>query len=588
MAQMVPKGYGPKTTYSERQVFEALATLPDTCVVLHRLQLPRHATQAQGEADFVVICHRGVLCLEVKGGSVAQREGEWFFGDDPRPQQSPFTQASDNMHSLRGLLDRHRRRLRGDLPDPLVACGVVLPHVTLEPSPGESDSTIVQEILLDSSHGLGDIASYLDRCFAYWEAALRDRARPRAPLDRAGAHAIKQVLRGTFELMPGVGFWLDRADELLRHEEQEERLRYLDVAGAEPRIVVCGVAGSGKTSLALEYARQRAATGAEVLFLCFNRNLRGYLEGQIDARVMAYNFHDYLEADIPSGRLPPAPPDDAPRSRYYGSDLPQAYLRYARETGNQATWDCLVVDEAQDLMRPDYLECMDAMLRGGLRDGRWHMTYDANQDLYNRGSAETLQLLVRETHAYRYPLQVNQRNTAAVALFNRQFSGLDCGRPRIAIYRPAVEATPYRSREHQLELIADAARSLLAAGVARRGIVILGRRTMANSCFGGDGAALGADLPVVDLGNHLTTDSLMQDSLKYCTIWGYKGIDAPAVLLVDVDERTFGDKLLCHTGASRARTVLRAFYDQALLEQMSEVIAGYQQALAAGQPVAAR
>lgn len=378
MAQMIPDAFDPGATYSEQQVFRALADLPGSYVVLHRLHLPRHATQVQGEADFVVICRRGVLCLEVKGGAVAQRDGRWYYGEDPAPGPSPFTQASDNMHSLRQLLDRHRHRLGGDLPDPLVGCGVVLPHVALEV--GASDSTIVPELLLDARQGLGQMEEYLEGCFGYWERALRDRARtrPRPPLARDQVHAIKQVLRGSFQRLPAVGFWLDRADELVCREEQEERLRYLDVAAIEPRIVVCGVAGSGKTSLALEHARRQAMAGASVLFLCFNQNLRGFLEGQVDARVMAWTFHDYLQAETPPGWIPDPPGPGEPRDRYYQVDLPAAYLRYAGETGRQTRWDCLVVDEAQDLLVPAYMECMDRMLRGGLREGRWQMAYDAS------------------------------------------------------------------------------------------------------------------------------------------------------------------------------------------------------------------
>lgn len=87
---------------------------------------------------------------------------------------------------------------------------------------------------------------------------------------------------------------------------------------------------------------------------------------------------------------------------------------------------------------------------------------------------------------------------------------------------------------------------------------------MANSCLDGDGRALGPELPVMDLGNRLTPERLLEDTLKYCTIWSYKGIDAPVVLLVDVDRATYEDRLLCHTGISRARTVLHLFYHREL------------------------
>ena len=47
--------------------------------VLHSLGLPKHQRKIYEEIDFVVICKRGVACLELKGGRVECREGKWYF-----------------------------------------------------------------------------------------------------------------------------------------------------------------------------------------------------------------------------------------------------------------------------------------------------------------------------------------------------------------------------------------------------------------------------------------------------------------------------------------------------------------------------
>lgn len=49
--------------------------------VLHSLGLPRHRSKIYGEIDFVVVCERGVACLEIKGGRVECRDGQWTFID---------------------------------------------------------------------------------------------------------------------------------------------------------------------------------------------------------------------------------------------------------------------------------------------------------------------------------------------------------------------------------------------------------------------------------------------------------------------------------------------------------------------------
>ena len=37
-------------------------------MVFHSLNIPEHINQHTGEADFVVLCRRGLFVLEIKGG----------------------------------------------------------------------------------------------------------------------------------------------------------------------------------------------------------------------------------------------------------------------------------------------------------------------------------------------------------------------------------------------------------------------------------------------------------------------------------------------------------------------------------------
>ena len=44
----------------------------ESIYVLHSLALGEHVTNIFGEVDFVILCPRGVLCMEVKGGNVSR------------------------------------------------------------------------------------------------------------------------------------------------------------------------------------------------------------------------------------------------------------------------------------------------------------------------------------------------------------------------------------------------------------------------------------------------------------------------------------------------------------------------------------
>src|SRR5262252_1938038 len=100
MAKMIPPDWHDWTPNSEQRVFRMLEHDAGTqdWVVLHSLNLKQTGNQPYGEVDFVVLIPgRGVLCLEVKGGRVACKDGIWTTTDAAggvfQLKRSPFSQA---------------------------------------------------------------------------------------------------------------------------------------------------------------------------------------------------------------------------------------------------------------------------------------------------------------------------------------------------------------------------------------------------------------------------------------------------------------------------------------------------------------
>lgn len=503
MARMIPQHYDKDTTTSgEARTFDELRRLSDEYVVLHSLALEEHVRQARGEADFVIIGPEGILCLEVKGGRVAHRGGLWTYSDRAgrsySKPKSPWTQAADNSDSIRVRLSR-----TAGAPDSLRRClyasGVVFPDIEFYPKDA-GDASIIREILLDQRRNLREIASFVGRCFDYWRA--RRSARDPAPLrlTSADVNAAKDLLRGDFDFIPRLDMWVSDVEERVETATDEEKERYLEQAFDHERILLTGGAGTGKTVISREYARRRAGQGDRVLFLCFNKNLREVLSAQNrDPRVEYATFHGHLEAATArwGGAALTAPGDDAERGerdRYYRQALPEVFCQMAThaQARRTAAYDCLVVDEGQDLIHPLYLRCMDLMLKGGLKCGRWHICYDPNQNIYNpQGFGEGLRRLKAETTHWPYRLVVNCRNTYPIAAYNAKATGTEL--PRIArIEGPRVEAIPFRDYSHELEVLRDLLTMLVREqGIARREIFLLSLTRFANSCFRGNPQALG-------------------------------------------------------------------------------------------------
>ena len=55
---------------------------------------------------------------------------------------------------------------------------------------------------------------------------------------------------------------------------------------------------------------------------------------------------------------------------FWQDDLPVLAAERFIEQRNEAGFDELVVDEAQDICRDSYLEFLDLILEGGLKEGR--------------------------------------------------------------------------------------------------------------------------------------------------------------------------------------------------------------------------
>ena len=153
-----------------------------------------------------------------------------------------------------------------------------------------------------------------------------------------------------------------------------EQFGALDAMEANLRVAFVGPAGTGKTLLAIEAARRGAAAGRKVLLLCFNRLLGKWLEGQLSVPgtgVVVSTIHQHMLAVSSTSVV------ENPGHTFWERELPalavETLLDNAGET-NQ--FDELVVDEAQDILRGEYLDFLDLSLKGGLASGQWRFFGD--------------------------------------------------------------------------------------------------------------------------------------------------------------------------------------------------------------------
>jgi len=364
MAIFHPQSPHKETPRSERKVWRALASLDNHWHVLHHVQWQavRQGRHVDGESDFVLVHpEHGLTVLEVKGGSVEMIDGVWTTIDG----KDPVWQASNGSNTLY----RHLNGLDASLVgNPRVCHGVALPDVEVLGAIGMHP----RALFLDGID-LRDSAKSMERLLTHWGLQ-------QTPLATRQVQAIVQRLAPTRTIQRTLR--LDVADseaEILElTDRQREAFRILR---RTRRGIVLGSAGTGKTLLALEKARQMAADGAAVLLTCFNAPLAAWLE-ELTAGVEGItvaSFHSLCFRTASTAGLPiPIQPSEEWWER-------EAANLLASAAGADTTprFDALVVDEAQDFAN-DWLTALQLLLSAP-DDAPVFLFADEHQQLFRKG-----------------------------------------------------------------------------------------------------------------------------------------------------------------------------------------------------------
>lgn len=572
MSRMIPPFYDERiTSDGEKKFFKALKNLGDDYFVLHSLGIVEHQEKVFGEIDFVVICKKGILCLEVKGGHVSREEGVWYFTDrhgrETEKTEGPFWQVHSAMQSLR----KHLARQFG-AGDPIsrcqYACGVVFPDMPFT----QKGPDIIPEIIFDSRNSLEEIEEYIDRVFAYWRDVLQEKHGFSG--DRLGGTNVKKAvsyLRGDFGFVPSMGYIVQRTEENLLALTREQMDR-LSIASENRRILLKGGAGTGKTLLSLEYARRSALKGNSVLYLCYNRNLCYHLKSILKnekeiKKIKIDTFHGYIMDELK--RLHSMPSRNCmDEEQFFRTVIPETYFEIMQHSLHER-FDTIVIDEGQDLLRYEYIMCLDIMVEDGLQRGNWHICYDPNQSIYNTELDDGLSI-INEYNPTLLTLDTNCRNTRPIGVYNTLFTGLEPTR-FFRVDGESVVRESYKDFQDERQKLLKAVKKLISQGVSPGDILLLSRYKFEKSCLHGEN--IFESICKFQNVSRWEPQILLDDSIKFCTIHSFKGLEAAVVFLLDVDGfRGVNNRMLNYTGMSRARSLLYVFYSSSVENELEEMV----------------
>jgi hypothetical protein len=541
MAQMHPTILDPDTkSTAERRLYEAFESeLDDNWVIFHHVKWIAYDEMGRprdGEADFVIShAQLGVFVLEVKGGRIHFDSASGHFVSTDRKGnehniKDPFEQATNGkytlIYKLRGTDQWPKRRV-------VFGHAVAFPDAVAEP--GWVRPNAPREIIIDALD-LKSLERRLVEILTFWQGQSNKDSPP-------GENALKVMVRVLSQvdsirhplLAEGA-----RADEQTLVRLTERQYRYLWFLKGQRRAAIAGCAGSGKTFLAIEKARQLVSDGLKVLFICYNRALADQLGQALgySKQFDVFSFHQMCVRLIEDAGQK-IPPDQDANHNYFITTLPNALLSALDIIGPR--YDAIVVDEGQDF-REEWWGVLPWLMQDPTY-GIMYVFYDDNQRVYSDRSAIPIE-------SEPYQLNENCRNTKRIFdVVNRFYTG---SQPIISL-GPSGQRTEFISYDSfdagEKELRRLLHRLINVNGFKNDEIAVLTPLSKKNSSI------LGLRLGNVELSDRLPIAS---NEVFATTIRRFKGLERPVVVLCEVDARMSEEQAeqLIYVGTSRARTLL--------------------------------
>ncbi|WP_246756240.1 nuclease-related domain-containing DEAD/DEAH box helicase [Bradyrhizobium neotropicale] len=559
---MIPPEIRSELSSGEIRVFEEIKNADSArkWVVFHSLSMSSAYSGRYGEIDFVILIPgRGIVCVEVKGGGVACVGGYWTTtnrkGVTERLKRSPFEQATDGMWKLIKFV---QRRFGENSPEARCPMGwmVVFPDVACPPASPE----FARSEVIDRGQ-LTNVVKLIEDC----PSLAREIDNPQRTVP--AAHTFRRLIEA---LRPDFERPANEAN-LIWHSET--RIRELTTQQAEAlrgiyrnrRALIEGGAGTGKTVLAIQAARDYAAQGKRVLLTCFNRNLGQWLAEltRPTTDIVCSSVHKLLLERIEKSSASSLLPRRNDREDSFGADF---FSLGAMAIGElEETFDMIIVDEVQDFRPPELLEVLVAW--GAEASGtRVLLCGDfARQALYGTAPSGPTQFVEALPGMFEFAISHNCRNTRRIA----RAMDLTVGPTGAKVLDQQVDGAPvdfltYKDVRSQLDKVDLVVRSLLDAGCRAEDIIILGPRRLENSCLAGSQKVGGLTIRRFEEGD--------PQAASYATIHSFKGLERTAVVLVDLShELGPASDALLYVGMSRARSRLVLLIDEGSLGWLQDL-----------------
>ena len=556
---------------SERLLYEAFRNqLSDEYVVFHSypwLRPDRDLTLREGEADFIILHQKwGMLIVEAKGGQIDFQAPYWKrkVGKSWVAIKDPFEQAKRNMHNLNDLIEK---ACEGDLrkSDYVYGfCAAFPTHNYMGRVPHNSAPAIII-----AKSDMESIQTKIEEAFRSWSGSKPE-------LTNRQFQKLVSSLLPKFKLFRPITINLQEDLKQIK-ELTQGQIQFFQMVKSD-RVFVTGVAGSGKTLLAMDRAKEFAQS-KRTLLVCFNKELALWWREQFfgdqeqesgpvnndesGGELSIYWFHSLasrvarsqsIDFEVPTGY--------EERNTFYQEEAARLIEQAAMmiDENDKFRFDAVVLDEAQDF-HPTWWDSINYCLLKKDDSGTFYAFGDSNQSLWSWSMEKPDIPFSTDLH-----LDQNCRNTKSISLTSSRLRDIDVRhlkRSPLGL-KPQISRPP--SRESSKGIVTKSVEELLNTHeINPNEIALIGPRNFSNGSLSTVSEIAGIPL------TNSAAKWRNKEGILVTTSRAFKGLEADAIVLYDVGElNDFFSKTDLYVACTRARTYLHVITHDSATEKVVE------------------
>ena len=539
-----------------------------------------HGDMRDGEYSDFIIVHKdkGILFLECKGGNISYKPNEvrWYQNKNIL-KKSPIKQANDGKLSLIALLQSSKYKEEININSIPTIHGAIFPN-TPKPENITLGADIKPEMIIWAEDCENLNSSILN---------LLNLNQSKKEISDQEKKTIQKILYG------------DKLDnpfkEILKHGEhmqeiefdEDQRMLY-DFMFNNKKLIIRGLAGTGKTILAAKKAVEESNNEKRVLVLTKTVGVGRFLSLLTRSKQFKRNFLEISSIDGFVSNLArrlkmdinnPQKLEDDEKRKHFDEYLPNLCKKIFEENVDKK-FDVLIVDEGQDFHK-NWYDILKQMVKD---DGHMFLFYDPLQKQISNSMAETLNEN-KDNYPY-FNLTANYRNSSSITnflskLINKfysdmnasysKFSKFDGKKPEFIVADTFDEIVD-KSKNKVLRLISE-------EKFNGSDIAILSDLSMKPANYDSKNS-LRANLEENDLEVISAREYAMpyiregyENKITFDSIKRFKGLEKPIIILVNLDNNLDNEDKMrdIYSGLSRARGHLIIVSNQQSINYLKEL-----------------